>query len=197
MRLAVVVLLVTVGVADAEPPSKLALTAGVGVGVSHLEADTLDAGFTPGLSLRVDAAYRVTPHVAIGVHSGLARARGQQYELDEDPLPGAPPYTYDFDYTALELGVTVQLAFDRGWLAPWLGMSKLFGSDGDLESWGNTTLGYGVAAGYGVYATHAGHYVDAFVSATRSSKDNPSYAPGVTARTESFLAFTFGVDFRY
>jgi hypothetical protein len=131
-------------------------------------------------ALRVDVAYRVTSHLAIGTHAGIAVGQGLQYEYcaPGDCRPG-DPFTYEFDYQAFELGLTAQLVFDRFWLAPWAGISKLSTKyDGDLSEAGNGTLGYGVASGYGVYRTEGGHYVDIYASATHSMKDSgDSFAP--------------------
>jgi hypothetical protein len=183
------------GVADAEPPaSAWTVTAGLGVAWSHLRSETLDAGFTPGLSARGEVGYRVDRHVALGVHAGLASATGHEYPICEDPLPGAQPYTSDYSYTAFELGLTAELVFDEFRIAPWVGISSLSG--GSVAAAGNAKLGYGVVAGYGIYRTLNGHYLDIFASAMRSTKDNPD-SFGSPPFTEPFTSFAAGVDFRY
>lgn len=193
MRLAFVVLLLTVAAAHAEPPpSDLTVTAGVGVAISHLSDEFLDAGFTTGASFRLDLAYRLNPHLAIGVHFGLAQGQGLQYESFVEGQAPCPPSTYEFGYTAFELGGTAQLAFDRFWVAPWIGSSALGGDEGDLETWGTSTLGYGIAIGYGVYALPQGHYIDAYASAMRSLKDIDYPGP-----RDPFVSFNFGVAYRY
>jgi len=187
------VLLLTAGVANAEPPpSPWTVTAGLGVAWSHLESEYYDLGYTSGLSLRVDVAYRIHPRIAIGIHGGYAAATGETAEY-------RPPicYVYDFDYHALELGVTAQLGLDRFWIAPWFGVSKLSTEYDDLAESGNATLGVGVAAGYGLYQTLGGHYIDVYTSAAGSLTDNPYYSPGFPPRYEPFVSFTLGVDFRY
>jgi len=117
MRLAFVVLLLTVAAAHAEPPpSDITVTADVGVAITHLNDEFLDAGFTTGVSFRLDLAYRLNPHVAIGFHFGLVRAQGMQFESFPNQEP-CPLIAYSFDYTAFEFGGTAQLAFDRFWVA--------------------------------------------------------------------------------
>lgn len=194
MRLAFIVLLVTVASAHAEPePPDFTFSVGAGVAWSHLETPFRDDGFTAGPSLRFDLGYRIKPHLAIGAHFGVARGQSLQYESFESGEEPCPPYLYEFDYTSVEFGVMAQLVFDRFWLAPWIGTSELLGETGDLDSRGNTSLGYGVAAGYGFYALPSGHYVDVVASAARSLKDDSTdLGPPVP-----FVAFSFGIAYRY
>jgi len=188
MRLASIALLITCGAANAEP-SKLTVTAGGAVAATHLETEIDDVGFTAGLAIRLDAAYRVTSCLALGIHGGAMGASGRQHAYMQF-------YDYDFDYSGLELGATAQLVFDRLWVAPWIGISKLLGS-ADLEAAVHTSLGAGIAIGYGFYELPDGHYIDVFASATASAKDNLYYEAGYNSPTNAFVTFALGIDYRY
>jgi len=191
MRLAFAVVVVTAAAAHAEPASKITVTAGAGIAMTHLEDEASDAGFTSGVSFRLDAAYRIRSDVAVGIHGGLLLAQAEGWATGQD-------ITYGYNYSGVEVGVTAQLVFDRFWAAPWIGISKLAGPL-DLDTTANTALGYGFAIGYGIYALADGHYIDVFASGLGSPKVNPLYFPGPGAAppTVSFTTFTVGLDYRY
>jgi hypothetical protein len=191
MRLAFAVVIVTAAAAHAEPPSRITVTAGAGIAMTHLADEISGAGFTSGVSFRLDAAYSVRSDVAVGIHGGLLRAQAEGWATEQD-------ITYGYNYSGVEVGVTAQLVFDRFWAAPWIGISKLDGPL-DLGTTVNTVLGYGFAIGYGIYALAGNHYVDVFVSGLDSPKVNPIYVPGPGSAppTVSFTTFTVGLDYRY
>jgi hypothetical protein len=189
-RLAVVPLAVTVAHAEPAPVEQpLVVTAGIGVAMSHLRAD-LDDGYTSGLSARLDAAYRVAPHVSVGVHGGLARGSALQpgFCYPGDCRPGFEPLPDTVSYTAFEIGATAVIALGDAWLAPWLGASKL--SSDVLDA--NATLGYGVAAGYTLHTTAEGHRLGVFASAMRTTKHDD-----LMDADQPFVSVTLGVDLQY
>jgi len=177
MRLAFIVLFVTVAAAHAEPPPSkvVSLTAGAGFALNQLDSqDLYDSNVSP--SLRLDVAWHATPRLAFGIHSGIVLAHIVDLTRNDEDV------SY---YLAFELGATAQIELDRLWLAPWIGASKM--SAPSLYTFGDdASLAYGFAAGYGVYTTSDRHYVDLFASAMRTSKG-----------TTPFMSFTLGVDFRF
>lgn len=199
MRLAVVTVVGfgAVSTVAAEPPAPpppamplppVTFTLGGGVawtGARSLHFNDDGITFVAGASARFDLELRLHPNVAVGIHAGFARSNAYVHFFEQG--------LNDVDYTANELGLTVQLAFDHVWIAPWVGRSKL---DGDVSEDAHPTLGGGLTVG--VPVLQVGNLAfDVFAAASGSMKDNSDgYLAGEPVH-EPFYQFTVGVDARF
>jgi hypothetical protein len=101
-----------------EPPPKLAILVGPGLRKAWLHNDDVyPASHDQTLgALTATIAYRVSSHVALGVHAGAARSSDQ---LQEDGNTSSQSQSWNV--AAVDLAIAVQYEEDRFTLTPWLG----------------------------------------------------------------------------
>ena len=171
---------VLVHAAGARADAPIVATVAIGAGAGYLALPgSLDPAPSPGVGGMIDVGYRVARHVAIGAHVEMSRFLIGGYGTFRMPA--------SVSFVPITLGVSAQIAFDRVWFVPSVGIADTQLDDELNDS--HRTAAAAVAIGADILA-RPGRRLGAFLALSASRYyDAPS-------DHQTFVAVLAGVAYR-